>query len=311
MADELEPIAPLPELDTPAIEETAEVEIDTEAEEQELPVDTDPGDEPEGGEGEDGGEPEPIEFVTIERNGKQFQVPKELEGEFMMQADYTRKRQADAERAKELDEREAAITKQAEATEAELDARATLRTLNAEIDRFKDYDWATYQQHRRQDPMGADEAWQYKAHLQNQKAELEGTISKALIERTEKAQQDLAKRVQETAEAALKIIPGLTAENRGPAIDKLVAFAASEGVPEQTLKDLWSPTFLKILHQAQIGKMALSKQAAPKPAPKPAPAPLQTVRAATSPQATRSLSDIAKSDDMEAYAAARAKGRTR
>jgi hypothetical protein len=306
MADEQESIAPLPELDTPAIATAAEVETD---DTPETPRDIlEPG-EDEGDSADDGGEPAEIEYVTLERNGKQFQVPKELEGEFLMQADYTRKRQADAEKAKELEAREQQLTQQAEATEAELDARATLKGVKAEIDRLKDYDWAAHRQHRLQDPMGADEAWQYKAYLENQRAELEGTISKTQNERTEKAQQDLAKRVQETLEAAPKIIPGLTPETRAATIDKLVSFATSEGIPEQVLKANWSPTLLGLLHKAHIGAQAIAKQAAPKATPKAPVAPLATVKAMSSPTTSRSVADLARGDDMEAYAAARRAGK--
>lgn len=309
MADEQESIAPLPELDTPAIAATVEVETDETPEE--LPVDTDPGDT-EGDEGsEDGGEPAAIEYVTLERNGKQYQVPKELEGEFLMQGDYTKKTQTVAEKAKELEAREAAITQQAEATEAELEARATLKGVKAEIERLKDYDWNMHRQHRLTDPMGADEAWQYKAYLENQRAELEGTISKTQNERTEKAERALATRVQETLEAAPKIIPGLTAETRAATIDKLVSFATSEGIPEQVLKANWSPTLLGLLHKAHIGSLAIAQQAAPKPAPKPIITPLVTVKAASSPATSKSVADLAKGDDMNAYAAARAAGKKR
>jgi len=306
MADEQELSAPseLPE----------QAAIAPEAGETEAPETIlDPGDQiGQEGQGEgDEGEPPTLEYVQIERNGKQYQVPKELEGEFLMQSDYTKKTQTVAERAKALDEREAAIGKQAEATEAELDARATLRTIEttlAEYAKLSPQDW---QAHMQTDPLGTQQHRMQYEDLKAQKAELEGKISQAQAERTEKAQQDLAKRVQETLDAAMTIIPGITAETRGPAIDKLVAFANSEGIPEQVLKDNWSPTLLGLLHKAHIGALAIAKQSAPKPAPTPPAAPLQTVRTATSPQATRSLGDIAKSDDMEAYAAARAAGRKR
>lgn len=310
MADEQEPIAPLPELDTPAIEETAEVETDTEVEEQELPVDTASSDEAES-DLDDGGEQEPIEFVTIERNGKQFQVPKELEGEFLMQSDYTKKTQETSKRAKELEEREASLAKQSEATEAELDARATLRSVAAELAEYQKLTPSDWQTHMQNDPLGTQQHRMRYEALRDQKAELEGTISTAQTERTEKAQQDLAKRVQETLDAATTIIPGVTRDTVGPVIDKLVNFAQSEGITDQALRANWSPVLLSLLHKAHVGSLAIAKQTAPKPAPKPTPAPLQTVRSATSPQASRSLADIAKSDDMEAYAAARAAGKRR
>lgn len=311
MADEQESIAPLPELDTPAIAASAEVETDETPDE--LPVDTDPGDT-EGDEGtEDGGEYDDRapEYVTLERNGKQFQVPKELEGEFLMQGDYTKKTQTVAEKAKELEQREQQLTQQAEATEAELDARATLKGVSARLAEYAKLTAADWQHHMQTDPLGTQQARMEYDDLKAQKAELEGTLSKTQNERTEKAQQDLAKRVQETLEAAPKVIPGLTAETRAATIDKLVAFATSEGIPEQVLKANWSPTLLGLLHKAHIGQMAIAQQAAPKAAPKPAITPLVTVKAASSPTTTKSLGDLAKSGDMEAYAAARAAGKTR
>lgn len=310
MADEQESIAPLPELDTPAIAATAEVETDDTPDE--LPVDTDPGDT-EGDEGtEDGGEPAAPEMATIVGDdGIEYQVPKSLEGMFLKNKDYTTKTQATAAREKELDQRAQELSQQAEATEAELEARATLKGVASRLAEYAKLTAADWQHHMQTDPLGTQQARMEYDDLKAQKAELEGTLSKTQNERTEKAQQDLAKRVQETLEAAPKIIPGLTAETRAATIDKLVAFATSEGIPEQVLKANWSPTLLGLLHKAHIGQMAIAQQAAPKAAPKPAITPLVTVKAASSPTATKSLGDLAKSGDMEAYAAARAAGKTR
>lgn len=296
------------DLATPALEAEAIQPIEPEAKDKptELPppepVDT--GDEP-----DESDEPAE-EFIDIERGGKTYKVPKVLEGEFLMQADYTRKRQADAEVAKALESREAEINRRAEATDAELDARAQLRGINGEIERFKSFDFAAFQQARQTDPMGADEAWAYKQHLATQKAELEGVIGKTQTERTEKAQQDLAKRVQETTAFAQKEIPGFKPE----LTDKLVKLAIETGVPEDTLKANWSPTFYKLLHLANIGKETLSRQAAapPKPTTPTAPiAPLETVTAKAQPAARLSLKALADAGRMEEYAAARRAGRVR
>jgi hypothetical protein len=305
MADEQEAIAPLPELDTPAIEQEQETAAETE-----VPEDvTEPGDEPTS-EDDDGTDEEPVEYVTLERNGKQYQVPKELEGEFLMQSDYTRKTQAAAEQAKALESREAEINQRLEATEEELDARAQVRAIDAELARFENYDWQAYQQHRREDPLGADEAWQYIHHLKDQRTGLDGKLSQAQTERTEKAQQDLAKRVQETLAEAPKIIPGWKPENANAQIDTLVKFAQSEGIPDQVLQANWSPMLLKLLHRAHVGTTAMQKQATAKPTPVPIQ-PLRTVAGKSTPAAARNLTEIAKGDDMEAYAKARAAGRVR
>lgn len=311
MSDEQQAIVSA-ELPTPAANEPA-VEL-TNEEYRELPKDV--GDETvsEHGDNDDGGDPaaalEP-EFVTLERNGKQYQVPKDLEGEFLMQGDYTKKTQTVAEKAKELEQREAALTQQAEASDEELNLRASLKTMDktlAEYAKLSKEDWAA---HRNADYIGTEEAWReyqdLKVERENAARDLEGKQN----ERTEVAQQDLAKRVQETLEAANKL-PGVTADNRSATIEKLVSFATSEGIPEQVLKANWSPTLLALLHKAQIGAEFIAKQSAARPGPpKPQIAPLAVVKASVAPAATRTLADLANGDDMEAYAAARAAGKKR
>lgn len=305
MSDDLELSAPA-ELDTPAIASAAE---ETEVPETILDLGEDEGDG-DSSDNDDGGDaPEP-EYVTLERNGKQYQVPKDLEGEFLMQGDYTKKTQTVAETAKALEAREAALTQQAEASEAELNARATLKSVTKELDEYLKLTQEDWDAHENQDPLGTRKHERRMEFLKAQKADLDGVVNTASTERTEKAQQDLAKRVQETLEAATKL-PGVTAETRTATIDKLINFATSEGIPEQVLKANWSPTFLALLHKAQIGAEFIAKQSAARPVAKAPIVPLSTVKAASAPAASRSLSDLANSDDMEAYAAARASGRKR
>lgn len=298
MADEQETIALAPELETPAIEtpeaEAPEVE---KPETVELP-------QPEEVEEPQETEAPEIEYVSVERNGKTYQVPKELEGEFMMQADYTRKRQADAEKAKAT---EAELASKMAATEAELDARADLRAVNKALEEYAKLtpeDWAA---HVRTNPQATQEAQLRWQMLKDQKAELEDKLSKAQSERAEQSQQSLAKRIQETLEYGKTNSTGWKPD----AIPALVEFAESMGIPEDAIKANWSPTFADLLHLAKTGKQLLSKPAPTPKAPTPAPAPLERVTGKSTPAAAKSLKDIASGDDMEAYAKARQAGRVR
>lgn len=298
MADEQETIAAAPELET-AIEtpvETPEVE---KPETVELPS-AEPEQETETTEPE-------IEFVSVERNGKTYQVPKELEGELLMQSDYTKKTQSVAERAKALESREAEINQRLEATEAELDARAELRTVTKTLEEFAKLtpeDWAA---HEANNPQQTAAAWRQYQMLKDQKAELEGKLSKTQTERAEKAQQDLAKRIQETLEYGNTNSVGWKPD----AIPALVEFAEDFGIPADLIKANWSPKFADLLHLAKTGKQLLSKPAPTPKAPTPAPAPLEKVTGKSSPAAAKTLQDLAKSDDLEAYANARKAGRVR
>ena len=287
-----ETLSAAPELATaiPAVESAPEVE----PENLELPA-SDEGEQP-------AVEPELDDFEEIEWSGKKFKAPKGLKDGVLMHADYTRKTQANAERVRELDTREERIAQQAKITEEELDARAHLRSINAEIERLKAFGWAEYQQARQSDPLGADEAWNYKAHLLQQKTEAETLLGQKQNERTQETQREAAKRIEDTL-AFARSLPGMTQEIH----KENLAFAKAKGVADHALAANMNPVVYEMIHLARIGSQVLAKQkAAPKPGGNsPAPQPLTTVGGKTNPETRKSLADM----DMEEYAAARKAGR--
>lgn len=299
MADE-QVVAPAVALDPPASDPVVEKEVPQEVVDEVVP-ETPETDEP----------AEQDETDELEFGFKKYRVPRELKTAVEeWRSATTKKEQSVADERKTL---EAARLQQVKASDAELDARAQLRTVNAELERFKAFDFAQFQLLHQTDPVGADEAWAYKQDLKDRQTALNETINKAAAERTEFAQQDLAKRVQETLAEAPKIIPGWKPDTGNQTIEKLVQFAHSQGIPEQALKDNWSPALLKLLHRASIGEQSLQKAAAPPPKAPPAEAvvPLTTVSTKNAPAARVSLAQLAKEGRMEEYAAARRAGRVR
>lgn len=267
---------------------------------------TDPGAEEteEEGEGEGNAEETEIEFSTIEIDGKEYQVPKELEGAFLKNKDYTQKSQANAERTRALEAKEAEIEERAKATEEELDMRATLRSVDAQIAEYAKLTKADWDAHQLQDPMGTEQHWRAFQMLKDQKAELSEQLSTKQNERTQAAQQDLAKRVEQTNAFAKENIKGWNPQ----LTDTLVKYAVDTGIPESVLKQQWSPTLYKLLHRAWVGERALSKQIAALPKPQTTNVkPSVTVTGKSNPGAKKSLADM----DMDEYVAARKSGRVR
>lgn len=296
MADEQEAIAPVA-LEAPASEPAVETK-EVPREIKDVPVHQD---EPTVDEGEADSTPE---FITVERNGKTFQVPKELEGEFSMQADYTKKTQTVAERAKELDAREAAITQQSKVSEAELDARATIRGVDQQLKAYENVDWVKF---AAEDPAGAQQHRYFYDGLKEAKLAASKTISENEQRRTQESQQATAKRFEEAKAYAQTKIPGWSEETN----TKLMNFVKDQNIPMDFVRDNMSPTLVSILHKAWLGDQALKRQAAaPKAIPEPIE-PLQTVSAKSAPAVRVSLADLAKAGRMEEYAAARKAGRTR
>lgn len=246
MADEELAIAS-PALETPASEET-EIET-TEVEDEALEADS----ETDGGPDDDGEE----EVDELDFAFKKYTVPKSLkEAVENLRADATRKTQEASAKAKALEARAAEIEESGKATEEELEARAELKSVTKTLEQYAKLtpeDWAA---HEANDYQATQAAWRQYQFLKDQKAELDGKVSKAQAERTEKAQSDLTKRIQETLAHAQKNTSGLKPD----AIPKLVEFAEQIGVPEEAIKRNWSPIFADLLHYARIGKMAAEKQ---------------------------------------------------
>lgn len=301
MADEQEAIASA-ELETPAIETVAtpapeptpdeSIDLEAAAHEEAAAVE-EPGEAP----------AETIETVEIEwDDGNKYTIPKALEAGILKNKDYTTKAQKVAADRKALESRQAEIEERLKVTEEELDVRADLRTVSKTLEEFSKLTQTDWDAHQMEDPLATERAWRQYQMLKEQKTELEARLGKAKTERTGKAEQELANRVQETLEFAKKSIPGFKPDT----ISTLVEFAAQNGIPEDAIKANWSPTFLKLLHRAHLGEQLIKKQStAPKLPNAQASAPLKTVTGKSTPAAR---GDLASIDDMSAYIAARKSG---
>ena len=289
MDGEQESIAEV-EQETPAIE--TEIEADE-------PVNLDASDEDQ--DVEDELQPEDDDSEEFDWNGKKVRGPKGLKDGVLMHADYTRKTQETSALRKELDDRSQRLDQQFQASEEYLDARADLRVVTKELERFEEYDWSQYQQHRLSDPLSADEAWNYAQHLRNQKGQLEASIQQHDGRRTAEAQQSVAKRMQETHEHVKANLKGWTPETDKQVID----FAMSKGISQDELRNTMDPRIYEMIYLARIGAQVLNKPA-PKPTAQAKPTePLKVVGGRSTPAARKSLGEMS----MEEYAAARQAGR--
>jgi hypothetical protein len=291
MADEELAIAPV-EQAQPAIAPEATTELPADepvAIPDSLETEEATGDEPTG-------EPEAEETDELDFGFEKYTVPKKLKAAVEeWRAATTKKEQTVSERQRALDAREAEITQQAQVTEEELQDRAILVGLKSQLDQYRNTDWVNLW---RTDPVAAGEHQARFQQLQQLEAQTSASLNAKQTERTQKAQQAFAKRIEETEAFARKEIPGWK-----PELDvKLIEFATSEGVPQEFLRANMSPTLYKLLHRAYIGSQTLQKAAAPKPAA--ALKPLETVTGKATPTARADLA----SADMDAYIAARRKG---
>lgn len=296
MADEQEAIAELPELET-----APEPSVATEEPERVLGPE-EATEEEQNGEAET--TEEEIEWDEIEwDDGRKYTVPKAVVPGILKNKDYTTKTQEVAALRKTLEAKEADIEERLKVTEAELDDRATLRSIDQQLEAYAKLtpeDWAY---HEAQDPIRAQQAFRHYQMLKDQKGEVSARLDNYGKERSGKAEQDLATRVQETL-AHVQKLPGFNPDPHTGTIPTLVKFAESLGVPEEAIKRNWSPVFADVLYFARIGKMAADKQAT---APKLPVTPIKPLTKVNGKAAPTTPADL-ESADMDAYIAARKQG---
>lgn len=250
---------------------------------------------------QEGAAPVEIETVEIEwDDGKKYSIPKALESGILKNKDYTTKTQETAALKKALETRQAEIEERFKASDEYVDAKANLKLLDRQLAEYAKLTQEDWDAHQANDPNATEMAWRRYQMLKDQRTEAAKGLEKLEADRTGVAQQDLAKRIQETVEHAKKAIPGWTPNT----IPQLVEFAQSAGIPEDAIKANWSPTFIDLLHKAHLGDQLLKKQATAPKLPNAQPKPLETVNGNKSAVTSTDLANM----DMDAYVAARKKG---
>jgi hypothetical protein len=241
--------------------------------------------------------PEAEEFEEFDWNGKRIRAPKGLKEGVMKNADYTQKTQAVAERQRELEAYEQQIAQQAQATDAELDARASLKNLDVRIKPYADLTEQQWIQWEAEDPLAAQQGWRTYQMLHQDQNKAKEQLTTLQTQRAEAAKSADSIRFQETDKFA-RSIPGWTPEV-GP---KIAEYAASRGIDRQTLEANINPALYGILYDAMIGQKALQK---PPTAPLPPSnlKPLTVVGSKTNAPVRKSITDPNLS--MEEYASMR------
>lgn len=241
-------------------------------------------------EGEDQSEAED-DSEELDLNGQKYRVPKALKGAFMMHADYTRKTQEVADKAKALEAREIELAQQAEAKAAFVEDHASVLALRSQVEAYKSVDWQTA---FAQDPGSAQAAWVQYSSLKDALSDAERGLEGKMQQRALTEQREAAKRIQEGYARLPEVIPGW-----GPDLEvKVAKFALSEGVSQEQLREaVADPVNIKLLHLAMVGAESLkTQQKAQQVSKAAAVTPAKTVSGKASPPPT-GLDDRLSADE--------------
>lgn len=181
------------------------------------------------------------EFEEIERDGKKAKVPAWLKPELMMQQDYTRKTMelSEARRAFEAERQS-----MQQADEREFTARGNLSLIDRQIAAFEKVDWNALHE---ADPFEHQKRFAQFQLLKDARTKTVGYLGSLQQERTQKAQQEAATRLQEGAAELARDIPDWSPETGA----KLIDFGVKHyGFSKEDFEEVDDPRLVKVLHAA-------------------------------------------------------------
>jgi hypothetical protein len=207
----------------------------------------------------------------IEHEGTKYKIPKALKDSFLRQADYTRKTQAVADAARQVQAAQAEFEREAHANRAALEAEiadhANVHALKTQLDAWKNVNWEALEAHDREN--GTQElasALRRHTMLKDALAEAEATLNGKITARTTKEKAD-QQRLQEAnqAEDARLISDGVRhlqakIPDWSTKAPQVAAFGQERfGFSPQELAAVRDPRMFEVLHLAMLGAKALGE----------------------------------------------------
>lgn len=223
------------------VESHPDIEDDVEVHEPETEGEEDSDDNAEEGvEGED-----EAEYVTVTaEDGTEYEVPKSLAGSFMKERDYRQKTQTLAEQRREFEAERQQWVESQKHDEEDFKLASEVYSIDQQLKQYEGVDWNRLDT---DDPDASQRHWRQYQMLRQRKEDLGRAQSERQTQRSEAAQQELAKRVQETRDYAQANIPnwsdGLLNEIEDYAVTKA-------GMTREAIVANLSPAFMQVLHDA-------------------------------------------------------------
>lgn len=190
-------------------------------------------------------------------DGKKYRIPKAIKPALLRTADYTRKTQEVARERDTLKAERTAFEQQTAASREHIKDIAQLQGLDDWLGQMDQVNW---QQWEMENPQEAQAAWRQRELAKDARAKLATKIEAGIRQSIQTAQQETAKRRNETAAYAQQNIPGWT-----PQMDlQITQFAQQElGFTPDELVGLISPKTYRTLHRLWALEQAAKKSPPP------------------------------------------------
>ena len=212
---------------------------------------------------EEAGEPdEGSQFVSVEYDGQEYEVPPQLKDALLRQSDYTQKTQSLAEQRKSVEAQAAALQQQAELQQQTIEDVAAVKAIDQQIEQYNALNW---------DELYNSDVGQASA-LDRQKRELESQRQNTINRLNENQAKALANQRAEHArivEEGQKVLKK-EIDNWTPELAQTIAaYGISQGLKEQAVASITDPVHVKLIDKARRYDELVAKQKAAMPKAEP------------------------------------------
>ena len=202
------------------------------------------------------------EFVSIEYDGQEFEVPPVLKDAFMRQSDYTQKTQSVAEQRKSLEAQAAALTQQQELQQQTFEDVAQVKAIDQQIEQYNALNWPELYQ---QDVGQAATLDHQKRELENQRQQTINRLNQNQAKALECQRVEHARMREEGQKVLSKEIDNWTPE----LAQTIAAYGISQGLNEQAVASIIDPVHVKLIDKARRYDELVAKQKAAAPKAEP------------------------------------------
>ena len=212
---------------------------------------------------EEAGEPEEgSQFVSVEYDGQEYEVPPQLKDALLRQSDYTQKTQSLAEQRKSVEAQAAALQQQTELQQQTIEDVAAVKAIDQQIEQYNALNW---------DELYNQDVGQASA-LDRQKRELESQRQNTINRLNENQAKTLANQRAEHArivEEGQKVLKK-EIDNWTPELAQTIAaYGVSQGLNEQAVASIIDPVHVKLIDKARRYDELVAKQKAATPKAEP------------------------------------------
>ena len=212
---------------------------------------------------EEAGEPdEGSQFVSVEYDGQEYEVPPQLKDALLRQSDYTQKTQSLAEQRKSVEAQAAALQQQAELQQQTIEDVAAVKAIDQQNEQYNALNW---------DELYNSDVGQASA-LDRQKRELESQRQNTINRLNENQAKALANQRAEHArivEEGQKVLKK-EIDNWTPELAQTItASGISQGLKEQAVASITDPVHVKLIDKARRYDELVAKQKAAMPKAEP------------------------------------------